>query len=127
MRREETASTRSLLNTAKLMGRQRDVVETERDGIRGKIADKIGEITVNGNSALVDPLETDLCDTEIEIKLGCKANCSLTFKNEFMSKLKLEGKELRAVGFPEGPVISVAMQVMESTTSIVQKTKCFRC
>ncbi len=30
-----------------------------------------------------------------------------------MSKLKLEGKELRAVGFPEGPVISVAMQVME--------------
>ncbi|HNJ94086.1 MAG TPA: RtcB family protein [Ferruginibacter sp.] len=30
-----------------------------------------------------------------------------------MSKLKLEGKELRAVGFPEGPVISVAKQVME--------------
>ncbi|HQQ99939.1 MAG TPA: RtcB family protein [Ferruginibacter sp.] len=30
-----------------------------------------------------------------------------------MSKLKLEGKELRAIGFPEGPVISVAKQVME--------------
>jgi len=31
-----------------------------------------------------------------------------------MSKLKLTGKQLRAIGFPEGPVISVAMQVMNS-------------
>src|SRR2546430_15933838 len=30
-----------------------------------------------------------------------------------MSKLKLSGKELRAIGFPEGPVISIAMNVME--------------
>ena len=30
-----------------------------------------------------------------------------------MSKLKLTGKELRAIGFPEGPVISVAMNVMQ--------------
>jgi tRNA-splicing ligase RtcB (3'-phosphate/5'-hydroxy nucleic acid ligase) len=30
-----------------------------------------------------------------------------------MSKLKLSGKELRAIGFPEGPVISIAMHVME--------------
>ncbi len=30
-----------------------------------------------------------------------------------MAKLKLSGKELRAVGYPEGPVISVAMNVME--------------
>jgi len=30
-----------------------------------------------------------------------------------MSKLKLKGKELRAIGYPEGPVISIAMQVME--------------
>jgi tRNA-splicing ligase RtcB (3'-phosphate/5'-hydroxy nucleic acid ligase) len=30
-----------------------------------------------------------------------------------MSKLKLSGKELRALGFPEGPVISIAMSVME--------------
>jgi tRNA-splicing ligase RtcB (3'-phosphate/5'-hydroxy nucleic acid ligase) len=29
-----------------------------------------------------------------------------------MSKLKLEGKELRAIGYPQGPVISIAMQVM---------------
>lgn len=30
-----------------------------------------------------------------------------------MSKLKITGKELRAIGFPEGPVISVAMHVMQ--------------
>ncbi|SRR5579871_114395 len=30
-----------------------------------------------------------------------------------MSKLKLSGKELRAIGYPEGPVISVAMNVMQ--------------
>ncbi len=30
-----------------------------------------------------------------------------------MAKLKLKGKELRAIGYPEGPVISVAMNVME--------------
>ncbi|HEX2535689.1 MAG TPA: RtcB family protein [Chitinophagaceae bacterium] len=30
-----------------------------------------------------------------------------------MAKLKLSGKELRAIGFPEGPVISVAMNIME--------------
>ncbi|MDP4258415.1 MAG: RtcB family protein [Bacteroidota bacterium] len=30
-----------------------------------------------------------------------------------MSKLKLKGKEIRAIGYPEGPVISIAMNVME--------------
>ncbi|MBL7764224.1 MAG: RtcB family protein [Chitinophagaceae bacterium] len=30
-----------------------------------------------------------------------------------MSKMKLTGKELRAIGYPEGPVISVAMNVMQ--------------
>jgi tRNA-splicing ligase RtcB len=29
-----------------------------------------------------------------------------------MAKLQLTGKELRAIGYPEGPVISVAMNVM---------------
>ncbi len=29
-----------------------------------------------------------------------------------MKKLKLSGKEIRAIGYPEGPVISVAMRVM---------------
>lgn len=30
-----------------------------------------------------------------------------------MAKLKLRGKDLRNIGYPEGPVISVAMNVME--------------
>jgi tRNA-splicing ligase RtcB (3'-phosphate/5'-hydroxy nucleic acid ligase) len=30
-----------------------------------------------------------------------------------MSKLKVSGKELRAIGYPEGPVISMAMNVMQ--------------
>jgi tRNA-splicing ligase RtcB (3'-phosphate/5'-hydroxy nucleic acid ligase) len=30
-----------------------------------------------------------------------------------MSKLKLKGKEIRAIGYPEGPVISIAMNTME--------------
>src|SRR5450631_4201106 len=34
-------------------------------------------------------------------------------KNKIMSKLKIAGKELRAIGFPEGPVVSIAMRVME--------------
>lgn len=32
-----------------------------------------------------------------------------------MAKLKLKGKELRAIGYPESPVISLAMNVMEKT------------
>ena len=30
-----------------------------------------------------------------------------------MSKLKIQGKDLRAIGYPEGPVISIAMNVMQ--------------
>jgi len=30
-----------------------------------------------------------------------------------MNKLKLTGKQIRALGFPEGPVISIAMKIME--------------
>src|SRR5688500_12905028 len=30
-----------------------------------------------------------------------------------MGKLKLSGKELRSIGYPEGPVISIAMNIME--------------
>src|SRR5688572_16421012 len=30
-----------------------------------------------------------------------------------MSKLKLRGKDLRNIGYPEGPVISIAMNIME--------------
>ncbi len=34
-------------------------------------------------------------------------------KTKIMSKLKITGKELRAIGFPEGPVISITMNVMQ--------------
>jgi tRNA-splicing ligase RtcB len=34
-------------------------------------------------------------------------------KQKTMSKLKISGKELRAIGYPEGPVISIAMNVMQ--------------
>ena len=30
-----------------------------------------------------------------------------------MSKLKIQGKEIRALGYPEGPVISIAMNEMK--------------
>jgi tRNA-splicing ligase RtcB len=36
----------------------------------------------------------------------------LKIKNKKMSKLKITGKELRALGFPEGPVISIAMNIV---------------
>ena len=57
MRREETASTRSLLNTAKLMEENAMLWKLKEMEYVEKIADKIGEITVNGNSALVDQLK----------------------------------------------------------------------
>jgi len=38
-----------------------------------------------------------------------------------MAKLKLSGKELRAVGYPEGPVISIAMAVMEKNFKLTGK------
>jgi tRNA-splicing ligase RtcB len=42
-----------------------------------------------------------------------------------MSKLKIQGKELRALGFPEGPVISIAMNVMEKNFKHHSKEKAF--
>jgi len=38
-----------------------------------------------------------------------------------MAKLKLTGKELRRVGYPEGPVISIAMRVMEKSFKHLSK------
>jgi tRNA-splicing ligase RtcB len=37
----------------------------------------------------------------------------LPFKKISMSKLILSGKELRAIGYPEGPVVSITMNVMQ--------------
>src|SRR5258705_3456128 len=42
-----------------------------------------------------------------------------------MSKLKIQGKEIRALGYPEGPVISVAMHVMEKNFKHHSKEKAF--
>ena len=36
-----------------------------------------------------------------------------SFKKRKMAKLKLKSKDIRAIGYPEGPVISIAMNVME--------------
>ena len=38
---------------------------------------------------------------------------SINYKEQCMSKLKLTGKQLRNIGYPEGPVISIAMNIME--------------
>ncbi|MES2891999.1 MAG: RtcB family protein [Bacteroidota bacterium] len=43
-----------------------------------------------------------------------------------MSKLKITGKELRNLGFPEGPVVSVAMKVMEKHYKHSTKEEAFK-
>lgn len=56
MRREETASTRSLLNTAKLMEDNQMLWKLKEMEYVEKIAEKINNISVNGNGALIDQL-----------------------------------------------------------------------
>ena len=56
-RREETASTRSLLNTAKLMEDNEMLFKLKEMEYVEKIADKIGEITVAGNGQIIDQLK----------------------------------------------------------------------
>lgn len=56
MRREETASTRSLLNTAKLMEDNEMLFKLKEMEYVEKIASKIGEITVSGNGQVLDQL-----------------------------------------------------------------------
>ena len=55
-RREETASTRSLLNTAKLMEDNEMLYKLKEMEYVEKIAEKIGEITVSGNDGMVKQL-----------------------------------------------------------------------
>lgn len=57
MRREETASTRSLLNTAKLMEENAMLWKLKEMEYVEKIADKISNISVNGNGDLVGQLK----------------------------------------------------------------------
>ena len=56
MRREETASTRSLLNTAKLMEDNPMLYKLKEMEYVEKIAEKINTISVNGNGMLIDQL-----------------------------------------------------------------------
>lgn len=56
-RREETASTRSLLNTAKLMEDNDMLFKLKEMEFVTNIADKIGEITLNGNGGMVAQLK----------------------------------------------------------------------
>jgi regulator of protease activity HflC (stomatin/prohibitin superfamily) len=57
MRREETASMRSLLNTAKLMEENETLWKLKEMEYVEKIADKIGSISVAGNGQIVDQLK----------------------------------------------------------------------
>ncbi len=57
MRREETASTRSLLNTARLMEENTMLWKLKEMEYVEKIADKISNISVSGNGALVEQLK----------------------------------------------------------------------
>lgn len=57
MRREETASTRSLLNTAKLMEENSMLFKLKEMEYIEKIADKISSISVSGNGVLIEQLK----------------------------------------------------------------------
>jgi len=57
MRREETASTRSLLNTARLMEDNQMLFKLKEMEYVEKIAEKINSISVNGNGVLIDQLK----------------------------------------------------------------------
>ena len=57
MRREETASTRSLLNTAKLMEDNSMLWKLKEMEYVEKIADKISSISVSGNGMLIEQLK----------------------------------------------------------------------
>jgi len=56
MRREETASTRSLLNTARLMEENQMLWKLKEMEYVEKIAEKISHLSVNGNGELLDQL-----------------------------------------------------------------------
>lgn len=57
MRREETASARSLLNTARLMEENQMLFKLKEMEYVEKIAEKISHISVNGNGMLIDQLK----------------------------------------------------------------------
>ena len=56
MRQEETASTRSLLNTAKLMEQNDMLFKLKEMEYMERIADKVGKITVGGGDRILSQL-----------------------------------------------------------------------
>ena len=56
MRREETASTRSLLNTAKLMEDNEVLFRLKEMEYMEKIAEKIGDISIGSNGQVIEQL-----------------------------------------------------------------------
>lgn len=56
MRREEVASTRSLLNTAKLMEENKTLMRLKEMEYLEKICDKVGSITLNGGKSVLEQL-----------------------------------------------------------------------
>lgn len=57
MRREETASTRSLLNTAKLMEDNTMLFKLKEMEYVEKVAEKVGEITVSGGTQILGQMK----------------------------------------------------------------------
>ena len=55
-RREEVASTRSLLNTAKLMDENKTLYKLKELEYLEKICEKVGEVSINGNAGIVEQL-----------------------------------------------------------------------
>lgn len=55
-RREEVASTRSLLNTAKLMDENKTLYKLKELEYLERICEKVGEVSVNGNAGIVEQL-----------------------------------------------------------------------
>ncbi|MBR3646420.1 MAG: slipin family protein [Lachnospiraceae bacterium] len=62
-RREEVASTRSLLNTAKLMDENKTLYKLKELEYLEKICEKVGEISVGGNAGMLEEL-SKICATQ---------------------------------------------------------------
>lgn len=56
MRREEVASTRSLLNTAKLMDENKTLLKLKEMEYLERICDKVGSISINGGRGVIEQL-----------------------------------------------------------------------
>ncbi len=60
-RREEVASTRSLLTTTKLMDENKTLYKLKELEYLEKICEKVGEISINGNMGIIEQLGSFLC------------------------------------------------------------------